>query len=46
MLERSTRTPSLETPTLVVVRTVKAGDSVLDFYHDSNEPSPATRVTG
>ena len=44
VLERSKRAPSLETPTLVVVRTVKVGDSVLDFYHDSNEPSPATRV--
>ena len=45
VLERSKRTPSLEAPTLVVVRTVKAGDSVLDFYHNSTEPSPATRVT-
>ena len=44
VLERSKRAPSLETPTLVVVRTVKVGDSVLDFYHDSNEPSPVTRV--
>ncbi len=46
VLERSKRAPSLELPTLVVVRTVKAGDSVLDFYHSSTAPSPATRVTG
>ena len=45
VLERSKRAPSLEAPTLVVVRTVKAGDSVLDFYHNSIEPSPAMRVT-
>ena len=41
--ERSKRAPSLELPTLVVVRTIKAGDSELDFYHES---VPATRVTG
>lgn len=46
VLERSKRASILDTATLVVVRTVKAGDSVLDFYHDSTEPSPATRVTG
>ena len=45
VLERSKRAPSLEASPLVVVRTVKAGDSVLDFYHNSTEPSPAMRVT-
>ena len=45
VLERSKRAAMLDTARLVVVRTVKAGDSVLDFYHDSPEPSPATRVT-
>ncbi len=46
VLERSKRTSTLDMATLVVVRTVKAGDSALDFYHDSPEPSPVTRVTG
>ena len=35
VLERSKRTPSCESPLLQVVRTVRSGDSVLDFYDDS-----------
>lgn len=46
VLERSKRAPSLESPTLVVVRTVKAGDSVLDFYHNSTMHSPAVGGAG
>jgi 16S rRNA (guanine966-N2)-methyltransferase len=46
VLERSKRTPSAESPTLVVVRTVKAGDSVLDFYHKSMTRSSVMRGTG
>jgi len=44
VLERSKRARSLDTPALVVVRTVKAGDSVLDFYHASEKATPETRV--
>ena len=45
VLERSKRTPSPESPTVRVVRTVQAGDSVLDFYQASEESSATTRVT-
>ena len=45
VLERSKRAPSPESPTVAVVRTVRAGDSVLDFYQASEELSVTTRVT-
>ena len=35
VLERSKRTPTCEAPGLTCVRTVKAGDSALDFYRCS-----------
>jgi 16S rRNA (guanine966-N2)-methyltransferase len=44
VFERSSRVPSFDVPPLVVVRTVRAGDSALDFYHDSTEFSPAMEV--
>lgn len=43
VLERSKRTPSFGSPSLEIGRTVKAGDSVLDFYHDSEGPSLVTQ---
>ena len=42
VVERSKRTAAQQVPGLALVRTVKAGDSALDFYQMGDSPSSAT----